>query len=99
VSGYLALKQVINDVWFELYKGEPVEELHKLVNRVKYIADDRNCFVFNTKMADKETKRLEEKLNELQHLHLRQTASSEEAGEGDRAVGVPCASSCSCRGG
>ncbi len=38
--------------------GDAVYDVQRLINRVKYLADDRNCWVFNTKMADKEVKRL-----------------------------------------
>ena len=63
VDNFQILKDEINKQWFRLYKGEPVEDITQLRNRIMYIADDRDCWVFNTKMADKQVKELEEKLN------------------------------------
>ena len=53
------LRDHINKVWNDTYGGnDPVEDVKRLCNRVTYLADDRNCWVFNTKMAEKEAARL-----------------------------------------
>lgn len=53
------LKQVINDVWFALYEGEPVNDLFALKMRVKNIAEDRNNWLFNAKVLQKQVNEME----------------------------------------
>ena len=58
VSDFEELRDTINHWWKELYGGEPVYDIPRLKNRVLYIADDRNCWLFNAKQAEKEVVRL-----------------------------------------
>lgn len=64
-ADYQTLRDEINNQWYRLYQGEPVEDITQLRNRIIYIANDRDCWVFNTKMADKQVKELEEKLDAI----------------------------------
>lgn len=65
MDNFQTLKDEINTQWERLYKGGPVHDIVQLRNRITYLADDRNCWVFNTRMADKEAARLQEELNAL----------------------------------
>ena len=47
------LTAVINEVWQAAYGGEPVTDLFALQMRVKNIAEDRDCWVFNYKVLHK----------------------------------------------
>ena len=65
MDDFQTLKDEINRQWELLYKGGPVHDIVQLRNRITYLADDRNCWVFNARMADKEAARLKEELDVL----------------------------------
>ena len=54
------LTDAVNQAWAKLYQGEPVSDIHALKSRVLNIAADRDCWVFNAKVLEKECKRLGE---------------------------------------
>lgn len=54
----------INKVWADTYAGaEPVSTLFALKARVTNLAEDRNCWLFNAKVANN-------KLNELEKTNV-----------------------------
>ena len=53
------LAETINKEWIRLYGGEPVSDIAALKNRVSLIAIDRDCWVFNAKVNQKEYLRLD----------------------------------------
>lgn len=54
------LKATINAVWADTYPGSvDTQDMSALQCRVKNLAEDRNCWVFNAKVANN-------KLNELE---------------------------------
>lgn len=55
---FQTLKNEINKQWERLYGKDDVDEIVKLKNRITYIAEDRNCWVWNAKEADKEITKL-----------------------------------------
>ena len=58
MTDYETLKNCINETWLDTYPGAvPADTLVALTNRVKNLAADRNCWLFNAKV-------LNNKLNE-----------------------------------
>ena len=55
---FLTLKDEINKQWERLYGKDDVDDITKLKNRILYIAEDRNCWVWNAKEGDKEIVKL-----------------------------------------
>ena len=53
------LAETINKEWIRLYGGEPVSDIAALKNRIVQIAIDRDCWVFNAKVNQKEYLRLD----------------------------------------
>lgn len=54
----------INKVWADTYSGaEPVSTMFALKNRITSLAEDRNCWLFNAKVANN-------KLNELEKTNV-----------------------------
>lgn len=54
------LKQAINDVWIKAYGGEVMNDVHALKCRVQNLSTDRECWIFNARVSEKECKRLNE---------------------------------------
>ena len=58
-----ALADAINDEWQRLYGGDKATTVEQLVLRVRQIAADRDCWVGNAKLNQKEYQRMEKRLN------------------------------------
>lgn len=57
---YTRLKGLVNEVWIKAYGGVAVELPKAVEARVKMLADDRNCWVRNAQIAERERQRIEE---------------------------------------
>jgi len=56
------LIKVINREWMRLYGGEPVTDAKLLALRIELIADDRDCWLANSKANQKQYIKCEKKL-------------------------------------
>lgn len=53
------LKVAVNMEWVSRYGGEPTDDETQLVNRVRQLGADRDCWLANAKAVQKELNRLE----------------------------------------
>lgn len=53
----MSLETVVNQEWVRLYGGEPVSDPAALESRVRNIAADRDCWVFNSRAIQKDAAR------------------------------------------
>jgi hypothetical protein len=53
MTDHQKLTDTINEVWQAAYGGEPVTDLLALQTRIRGLADDRNCWLFNYKVLHK----------------------------------------------
>ena len=61
MTDHQKLTDTINEVWQAAYGGEPVTDLLALQTRVKNLAADRDCWLFNARVLQKAFNELEAK--------------------------------------
>jgi len=52
------LINAINDAWDKAYQGERVTDIFALKSRVLNLSLDRECWIFNARVSEKECQRL-----------------------------------------
>lgn len=63
MSNFDVLKNVVNEVWEALYPGSlPIDDLRALEMRIRNIAEDRNGWLFNAKVLQKQVNEMETRL-------------------------------------
>ena len=62
------LVNAINDAWDKAYQGESVTDIFALKSRVLNLALDRECWIFNARVSEKECQRLRDLYEKNNHL-------------------------------